>query len=201
MRMCGINQVHGGFTHQHTHRVYILHTHKHTDTHSARNTNTEAVPMALKGISQSFWLEHFNRVFYCAHILCRLCSKFSSLARWRMCWWLWHTKLKIHLSQIYPSLSMCVGEYVCGPWSCGVASSSARLLALFGKNRIAAHYARWNSRLEAILAVRRVRTQPQKKCAMFALYLEAVLWVVGVAHTMLDVAALQTSAWHCPCKS
>lgn len=81
MRMCGINQVHGGFTHQHTHRVYILHTqHTHTHTHSARNTNTEAVPMALKGISQSFWLEHFNRVFYCAHILCRLCSKFSSLA-------------------------------------------------------------------------------------------------------------------------
>lgn len=26
MRMCGINQVHGGFTHEHTHRVYILHT-------------------------------------------------------------------------------------------------------------------------------------------------------------------------------
>lgn len=77
MRMCGINQVHGGFTHEHTQSLHSTHT---QHTHSASNTNTEAVPMALKGISQSFWLEHFNRVFYCAHILCRLCSKFSSLA-------------------------------------------------------------------------------------------------------------------------
>lgn len=61
----------------HTQSLHSTHT---QHTHSASNTNTEAVPMALKGISQSFWLEHFNRVFYCAHILCRLCSKFSSLA-------------------------------------------------------------------------------------------------------------------------
>lgn len=189
-----------------THTEFTFYTHTHT--HSASNTNTEAVPMALKGISQSFWLEHFNRVFYCAHILCRLCSKFSSLAgacvgdystqSWKFTW--------AKYIRVSPCVlvSMSVAR---GPWSCGVASSSARLLALFGKNRIAAHYARWNSRLEAILTVRRVRTQPQKKCAMFALYLEAVLWAVALwawlveAHTMLDFAALQTSAWHCPCKS
>lgn len=91
------------------------------------------LPMTLKGISQSFWLEHFNRVFYCAHILCRLCSKFSSTCAIYVC--IGETSLEPNISE-----SVCV---------CGVASSSVRLLAVFGKNRIAAYYARRNSRLEA----------------------------------------------------
>lgn len=68
--------------------------HNTHSTHSHTTTNKHK-PMALKGILQSFWLEHFNRVFYCTHILCRLCSKFSSTwaihthtHSFSMCWWL-----------------------------------------------------------------------------------------------------------------
>lgn len=208
MRMCGINQVHGGFTHEHTHRVYILHTH---NTHTQRAIQTlKPCQWRLKAFRKVFDLSisivcFIAHIFYAvyaqnsvrslAHVLVTIAHKVENSLEpnisesLHVCWW------------------VCLWPVARGPWSCGVASSSARLLALFGKNRIAAHYARWNSRLEAILTVRRVRTQPQKKCAMFALYLEAVLWAVALwawqveAHTMLDEAILQTSAWHCPCKS
>lgn len=73
--------------------AHTTHTGTHTDTNKHK-------PMALKGILQSFWLEHFNRVFYCTHILCRLCSKFSST-------WATHSHTHTHTHTHTVGLCMC----------------------------------------------------------------------------------------------
>lgn len=200
MRMCGINQVHGGFTHEHTHRVYILHT-RHTHTQRAIQT-LKPCQWRLKAFRKVFDLS-ISIVCFIAHIFYAVYAQNSVRSVAHVLVTIAHKVENSLEPNISESLYVCY--WVC-LWPvvlrCGVVFS-----ATAGGVREKPHcgtlcalkFPTWGN-THSQKGENATAKEMRNVCTLLRGPAVGGAWLVQ-AHTMLDVATLQTSAFPCPCKS